>query len=93
MEHPRIVDGIPILFAVAVLIRTGNLTRAHTELTRVLSGDPENANAHTNFGLLLARQGQMQRASVEFREALRINPRQRQAAEALRTIEGELSAR
>jgi tetratricopeptide (TPR) repeat protein len=70
----------------SVLLRQGQLGRASIALARVLALEPDNPAAHTNLGLLLAQQGRMNEAAHEFEEALRINPRQREAEEALRTL-------
>jgi Flp pilus assembly protein TadD len=53
----------------------------------VLAIDPGNASAHTNLGLVLAQQGQVERAVGELREALRIDPTQVQARTALEVLQ------
>jgi tetratricopeptide (TPR) repeat protein len=68
------------------LIRVGRLDEAIGHLDRLLTRDPGNDSLRTNLGLALAAQGQLERAVEEFREALRINPSQPQAREALRQM-------
>jgi Flp pilus assembly protein TadD len=55
-------------------------------IRQALELEPENAAAHMNLGLLHAQQGRMDQAAREFQEALRINPNQREAQDALRAL-------
>ena len=51
-----------------------DLPGAKAELTRVLELDPNDANAHNNFGYLLLVEGQISTAIEHFEQALRLNP-------------------
>jgi Tfp pilus assembly protein PilF len=62
------------------------VAQAVRELEQLLQIDPDNADAHTNLGVVFASQGQQERAAREFAEALRLNPGQAKAREGLRLL-------
>ena len=71
----------------AVLLRQGNLDRAARGASHACSRSNRKTPAPTsNLGLTLAQQGHLERAAREFQEALRINPQQQSAREALQTL-------
>ena len=42
--------------------------------------NPNNATVHSNLGVCLAQQGQLEPATVEYRKSLALNPRQPEVA-------------
>lgn len=68
------------------LVRQGKLDEAQRRLQGLLALDSENAEAHTNLAVVFLRLGRVDQARAEFREALRINPQQQEARDALREI-------
>jgi tetratricopeptide (TPR) repeat protein len=68
------------------LARKGDVGRAVRELTTVVDQEPGNAAARTNLGILLIQLGRADRAARELEEALRLDPRLVEAAQALESI-------
>jgi len=55
-------------------LRSNDMQTAERELRAVLDLDPNNAEAHTNLGVLAFQRGECSSAAVEFRKVLAIQP-------------------
>jgi len=61
----------------------GRIRKAAWNLRRRFGFNPKNAKAHANLGITLADLGELDEAEASLREALRLNPMQGAATEAL----------
>jgi len=59
-----------------------------THLREAMQYQPDNAKAHINLGQALAALGQRDEAIAQFKEALRLNPNEREAREQLNKLAG-----
>jgi tetratricopeptide (TPR) repeat protein len=66
------------------LVAKGNLKEAEGYYLAALRADPELTVAYNNLGRLYLTQGQISQAVVQFTEALRRNPGDKEAEENLR---------
>ncbi len=65
------------------LVRSHGWNDAVTEMKQVAAAYPESARIQAEFGLLLYRTGDREAASAQFRNALQLDPDNKQAAEGL----------
>jgi tetratricopeptide (TPR) repeat protein len=78
---------------IALVLAKESPAEADRELHRYLDSVPDNANVpshstvHEWLGKLYERQGQLDRAAQEYQAALVLDPRNKQAAEALRALQ------
>jgi tetratricopeptide (TPR) repeat protein len=78
---------------IALVLAKESPAEADRELHRYLDSVPDNANVpshstvHEWLGKLYERQGQLDRAAQEYQAALVLDPRNKQAAEALKALQ------
>ena len=59
------------------------MEEAETEYLKAIALDPSDADAHNNFGALLANTQRLKRAEKEFRKALALDPKDADAQDNL----------
>jgi Tfp pilus assembly protein PilF len=68
-------DNIPFRVGLArILVTSGRLDAADTELRRALERQPESPDAHAARGALLAARGQLELSRAAFEHALALRP-------------------
>jgi tetratricopeptide (TPR) repeat protein len=70
--NPKEEDAL--VYRSEMQISDGDVTDAAQTLQTVVKNSPNNFQAHYAFGVALQKQGNLQRAENEWREALRLNP-------------------
>src|SRR6516165_5581313 len=80
---PRHVDS---LINLAIDLGDQNPAEARPLFERALKLEPDNANAHLNLGLFLRREADPGAASLEFRQAIRLNSDLLEARRQLTTL-------
>jgi tetratricopeptide (TPR) repeat protein len=68
------MDDDALVFRSQLQIDSGDITNAAQTLEAVVTNSPDNIPAHYALGVALERQGNLDRAEKQWREALRLNP-------------------
>jgi Tfp pilus assembly protein PilF len=69
-----------------LFVRQGKLNQAARQFERLLATDPDNADAHTNLGVVFLTEGARDLAAREFMAALQTNPDHALARDGLRKV-------
>jgi Tfp pilus assembly protein PilF len=72
------------LYNLGIIYEDTDVNKAEEYFKRALQLRPDYLNCHTALGFLYMRQGRIREAKRHWKEALRINPREKKSAEMLR---------
>lgn len=68
----------------------GNIVEAEVLFRKVLSQDPDNADAQYNLGAIAEQQGRLPEALIHYQAAVKTNPQDKDFAEAARSVSEKL---